>query len=63
MNLRTTTSPGEAIVIVYQGPLGAMYVGAFGLVLSVYLVASGKLFPVVFAHALWDVIPFLMPSA
>lgn len=43
----------------YQGPLGAIYVGAFGLVLTLYYVASGKLFPVVFAHALWDIIPFV----
>lgn len=47
----------------YQGPLGAMYVGAFGLVLSLYFAASGRLFPVVFAHALWDIIPFLINSA
>jgi membrane protease YdiL (CAAX protease family) len=44
----------------YQGPLGAVYVGAFGLVLSLYYVASGKLFPVVLAHALWDIVPFLV---
>jgi uncharacterized protein len=43
----------------YQGPLGAVYVGAFGLVLSLYYVASGKLFPVVLAHAMWDIVPFL----
>jgi uncharacterized protein len=44
----------------YQGPLGAVYVGAFGLVLSLYYIASGKLFPVVLAHALWDIVPFLV---
>jgi membrane protease YdiL (CAAX protease family) len=43
----------------YQGPLGALYVGVFGLVLSLYYVSSGKLFPVVLAHALWDIIPFV----
>ena len=43
----------------YQGPLGAVYVGAFGLVLSMFYVASGKLFPVVLAHAVWDIVPFL----
>lgn len=43
----------------YQGPLGALYVGVFGLVLSLSYVASGKLFPVVLAHALWDIIPFV----
>jgi membrane protease YdiL (CAAX protease family) len=46
----------------YQGPLGAMYVGAFGLVLSLYYVSSGRLFPVVFAHALWDILPFMAHS-
>lgn len=43
----------------YQGPLGAIYVGAFGLVLTLYYVACGRLFPVVLAHALWDIIPFM----
>jgi len=43
----------------YQGPLGALYVGVFGLVLSLYYVSSGKLFPVVLAHAMWDIIPFI----
>lgn len=47
----------------YQGPLGAVYVTMFGLVLSLYYVASGKLFPVVIAHALWDIIPFVLHSA
>src|SRR6185295_521108 len=44
----------------YQGPLGAMYVGVFGLVLSLYYVASARLFPVVLAPALWDIIPFMV---
>lgn len=43
----------------YQGPLGALYVGVFGLVLSLYYVSSGKLFPVILAHAMWDIIPFV----
>lgn len=43
----------------YQGPMGAVYVGAVGLVFSIYYVASGRLFPAVFAHALWDIVPFL----
>jgi len=43
----------------YQGPMGAVYVGAVGLVFSLYYVARGKLFPVVIAHALWDIVPFL----
>lgn len=44
----------------YQGPVGAVYVGVFGLVLSMYYAASGKLFPAVLAHALWDIIPFVL---
>lgn len=43
----------------YQGPLGVVSVLAFGLILSLYYVSSGKLFPVVFAHALADIVPFL----
>lgn len=43
----------------YMGPLGAMWVLAFGAVLSVYFMESGKLFPAVFAHAIADVVPFL----
>lgn len=47
----------------YQGPVGAVYVGAFGLVLSVFYVAKRRLFPVVLAHAMWDIIPFLARGA
>lgn len=43
----------------YQGPMGAVYVGAFGLVLSLHFAATGKLFPAVLAHACWDIVPFL----
>jgi uncharacterized protein len=43
----------------YQGPLGAVSVLVFGAVLSVYFVASGRLFPAVFAHAIADIVPFL----
>lgn len=43
----------------YQGPLGAVSVLAFGLVLSLYYVKTEKLFPVVFAHVLADIIPFM----
>jgi uncharacterized protein len=43
----------------YQGPMGAVYVAAVGLVFSVYYVATGRLFPVVLAHALWDIVPFM----
>lgn len=43
----------------YQGPLGAISVLAFGMVLSVYYLRTERLFPVVFAHILADIIPFL----
>jgi uncharacterized protein len=44
----------------YQGPLGAISAGAVGLVLSLYYLSSGRLFPVVLAHALWDIVPFVL---
>lgn len=43
----------------YQGPLGAISVLAFGLVLSLNYVRTGSLFTAVFAHVLADIIPFL----
>lgn len=43
----------------YQGPLGAVSVLAFGLVLSLYYIRTNALFPVVFAHVLADIIPFV----
>lgn len=46
----------------YQGPLGAVSVLVFGAVLSVYFIATGRLFPAVFAHALADIVPFIWRS-
>lgn len=43
----------------YQGPLGAISVLGFGLVLSLYFVRSGSLFPPVLAHVVADIVPFL----
>lgn len=43
----------------YQGPLGAVSVLAFGLVLSLYYIRTNALFPAVFAHVLADIIPFV----
>jgi len=43
----------------YQGPLGAVSVLAFGLVLSLYYIRTSSLFPVVFAHVLADIVPFV----
>jgi len=42
----------------YQGPFGMLAVLAFGLVLSVYFAATNKLYPVVFAHIIADIVPF-----
>ncbi len=44
----------------YQGPAGALAICGFGLVLSVCHARSGRLWPVVFAHMLADVVPFVM---
>jgi membrane protease YdiL (CAAX protease family) len=38
----------------YQGPSGALYVLGFGLVLSLYFLRTGKLWPVAFAHIFAD---------
>lgn len=47
----------------YQGPVGAMAVLVFGTVITLSFVISGKLWPAVFCHMLWDVVPFLWPHA
>lgn len=43
----------------YQGPLGAVSVLGFGLVLSLYFLRFGSLFPPVLAHVVADIVPFL----
>jgi uncharacterized protein len=43
----------------YQGTLGALSILGFGLVLGLYYARSERLFPVVLAHALADIAPFL----
>jgi uncharacterized protein len=43
----------------YQGPMGAVWVLGFGLVMSVYFLRTGQLFPAVFAHILADIVPFV----
>lgn len=43
----------------YQGPLGAVSVLAFGIVLTLYFASTNKLWPPVFCHMLGDIIPFL----
>ena len=42
----------------YQGPVGALWVMAFGLVMTLFYVRSGDLWPPVFAHILGDIVPF-----
>jgi membrane protease YdiL (CAAX protease family) len=46
----------------YQGPLGAINASMIGLAFSLSYVATGRLFPAVFAHVLWDIVPFLLWS-
>jgi membrane protease YdiL (CAAX protease family) len=47
----------------YQGPVGALSVFGFGLVLSIYYVRTRALFPVIFAHVFGDILPFLWRGA
>lgn len=44
----------------YQGPLGALWVLAVGLVFTAAYLRSPVLWPPVFAHVLWDIVPFAM---
>lgn len=44
----------------YQGPVGMLSILMIGLVLTLGYVRSGRLWPPVFAHMLWDVLPFAM---
>ncbi len=43
----------------YQGPLGACYVFGVGLVFGLFYARTQRLWPVVLAHMMWDVVPFL----
>lgn len=42
----------------YQGPIGPIWVMGFGVVLGLYYLRTGNLWPAVFAHILGDIIPF-----
>lgn len=44
----------------YQGPLGAVWVLAFGLTFTLFYIRSGRLWPAVFAHTLWDIVPVVL---
>ncbi len=43
----------------YQGPLGPIWVMGVGLTFAVYYMQSTQLWPPVFAHILWDIVPFV----
>ncbi|MCK9686772.1 CPBP family intramembrane glutamic endopeptidase [Scleromatobacter humisilvae] len=43
----------------YQGPLGACYVFGVGLVFGLFYARTGRLWPAVLAHMMWDIVPFL----
>lgn len=42
----------------YQGPVGTLWVLAFGLVFTASYLRTATLWPPVFAHILWDIVPF-----
>lgn len=44
----------------YQGPLGLIYVGVVGLILTLAYLATRRLWPMVFAHMLLDILPVLL---
>ena len=48
---------------VYQGPIGALSVAAFGLLLGVFYLRTGRLWPVVAAHVLADIVAFFDVAA
>lgn len=43
----------------YQGPVGMVWVLGIGLVFGLYFIRTNRLWPPVFAHVLWDIVPFL----
>lgn len=47
----------------YQGPVGVIWVFAFGVVVSVFYLRTGRLWPVVFAHMLGDIVPMVLGEA
>ena len=44
----------------YQGPLGAIYIIVFGVVLAIYYLRTKQLWPVIFAHMFTDVAGFAL---
>lgn len=43
----------------YQGPVGPIWVMGVGLTFALYYMHSTQLWPPVFAHILWDIVPFV----
>lgn len=43
----------------YQGPLGAIWIFAFGLTFTFIYIRKQQLWPLVFAHILWDIVPVI----
>lgn len=46
----------------YQGPVAAVAIGAMGLMFAIYYVRTGKLWPLIVAHFMLDVLSFVVPS-
>lgn len=44
----------------YQGPIGALSVVVIGFVFGLFYLRTGRLWPVVFAHTIADIVPFMM---
>lgn len=47
----------------YQGPMGAVWILAFGLTFSFFYIRSKQLWPPVLAHILWDIVPFCVAGS
>lgn len=44
----------------YQGPLGLLWILCFGVCFTLFYLREGRLWPVVFAHTLWDIVPAVL---
>ncbi|MFZ2990482.1 CPBP family intramembrane glutamic endopeptidase, partial [Ideonella sp.] len=47
----------------YQGPLGAVWILAFGLTFTLVYLRTQQLWPLVLAHILWDIVPVYAAAA
>ena len=59
MFLRWRSLLARVLYHLYQGPEAAVWVAAFGLTLTLAYLATRRLWPVVLAHILWDIVPML----